>query len=240
MRNLRFIFWLAVLIAYPCSMLAQSSGPTPPPPPTCSQSIAGQLYTNTGTSPATVYTCSYYNLTWQWVVNPSYGGVLYYPTLPSTCSGALPVFLSGWPTTTMYLCVSGFPEPLTGGGAVSSLTTTGTSGAATLASGVLNIPQYQGSLTLTTAGSSGPATLSGNTLNIPQYSGGGSMTWPSSPVTRSTPARLHGAQRISQTVELQSQHLSPYLSPPPAEMPEYLVWHRTLPIPRSGPASSTC
>jgi len=31
----------------------------------------------------------------------------------------------------------------------------------------------QGTLTLTTTGSSGPATLIGNTLNIPQYSGGG-------------------------------------------------------------------
>jgi trimeric autotransporter adhesin len=37
----------------------------------------------------------------------------------------------------------------------------------------------QGSLTLTTTGSSGAATLTGNTLNIPQYSGGGGgLTWP--------------------------------------------------------------
>jgi hypothetical protein len=36
----------------------------------------------------------------------------------------------------------------------------------------------QGSLSLTTTGSSGAATLSGSTLNIPQYAGGGSMTWP--------------------------------------------------------------
>ena len=41
--------------------------------------------------------------------------------------------------------------------------------------------QVVGGIILTTTGSSGPATLSGNTLNIPQYSGGGSMTWPSSP-----------------------------------------------------------
>jgi len=34
----------------------------------------------------------------------------------------------------------------------------------------------QGALTLTTTGSSGAATLSGNTLNIPQYSGGGSTS----------------------------------------------------------------
>lgn len=32
--------------------------------------------------------------------------------------------------------------------------------------------------TLTTTGSSGAATYSGNVLNIPQYAGGGSMTWP--------------------------------------------------------------
>ncbi len=60
-----------------------------------------------------------------------------------------------------------------GGGTTLSLTTTGTSGASTLAGSVLNIPIYQGQLTLTTTGTSGAATLSGTTLNIPQYSGGG-------------------------------------------------------------------
>jgi hypothetical protein len=60
-----------------------------------------------------------------------------------------------------------------GGGTTLSLTTTGTSGAATLAGSVLNIPVYQGQLTLTTTGTSGAATLSGDVLNIPQYSGGG-------------------------------------------------------------------
>jgi len=39
----------------------------------------------------------------------------------------------------------------------------------------LDTNTYQGSLTLTTTGTSGAATLVGNTLNIPQYSGGGSM-----------------------------------------------------------------
>ena len=100
---------LAVVLLFACCAFGQSSGPNPPPPPVCSSANAGAIYTNTGTSPATVYTCSYYNLAWQWVVNPSYGGVVYYPTLPSTCSGALPVFLSGWPDTKEYLCVSGFP-----------------------------------------------------------------------------------------------------------------------------------
>lgn len=60
-----------------------------------------------------------------------------------------------------------------GGGTTLSLTTTGTSGASTLAGSVLNIPVYQGQLTLTTTGTSGAATLSGDILNIPQYSGGG-------------------------------------------------------------------
>ena len=53
---------------------------------------------------------------------------------------------------------------------VVSLTTTGTSGAATFASNALNIPQYQGAITLTNTGTSGVATLVGNTLNIPNYS----------------------------------------------------------------------
>jgi hypothetical protein len=89
-------------------------------------------------------------------------------------------------------------------GTVTSLTTTGTSGASTLNSGVLNIPNYantQNSLTttgtgaatlvgtvlniptpvipftsLTTTGSSGAATLNSGVLNIPQYSGGGGFT----------------------------------------------------------------
>jgi hypothetical protein len=34
-----------------------TSGNTPPPPPVCGSTNAGALYTNTGTSPATVYTC---------------------------------------------------------------------------------------------------------------------------------------------------------------------------------------
>jgi len=102
----------AVMLLATASSFAQSSGSTPPPPPYCTSANAGALYTNTGTSPATVYTCSYYNLVWQWVVNPSYGGLVLYPTVPSTCSGALPVFLAGWPTNTqMYVCVNGVPVP---------------------------------------------------------------------------------------------------------------------------------
>lgn len=52
-----------------------------------------------------------------------------------------------------------------------SLTTLGTSGAATYnnISGVLNIPQYQGAISLTTTGTGGAASLAANTLNIPRY-----------------------------------------------------------------------
>jgi hypothetical protein len=64
------------------------------------------------------------------------------------------------------------------GGSTISLTTTGTSGAASLTGTVLNIPQYQCAITLTTTGSSGAATLNSCTLNIPQYAGSG-MVWPS-------------------------------------------------------------
>ena len=41
----------------------------------------------------------------------------------------------------------------------------------------LDTTSYQGALTLTTTGTSGAATLVGNTLNIPQYSGGSSYTF---------------------------------------------------------------
>jgi hypothetical protein len=54
-------------------------------------------------------------------------------------------------------------------GNFSSLTTTGNSGAATLVSKVLNIPQYQRALTVTTGGT-GVASLVGAQLNIPYES----------------------------------------------------------------------
>lgn len=57
-----------------------------------------------------------------------------------------------------------------------SLSTAGTSGAATLVSNTLTIPQYQGALSVTTTGTSGGATLSTNTLNIPQYQGAITLT----------------------------------------------------------------
>jgi hypothetical protein len=59
-------------------------------------------------------------------------------------------------------------EDSVGGGLVTSLTTTGDSGAATLVSGVLNIPEYTDTVTsLTTTGDSGAATLVSGVLNIP-------------------------------------------------------------------------
>ena len=112
MKRILTISILALAAIFAPAVHSQSSGTTVPPPPYCTSANAGALYTNTGTSPATVYTCSYYNLAWQWVVNPSYGGLVLYPTVPSTCSGALPVFLAGWPTNTqMYVCVNGVPVP---------------------------------------------------------------------------------------------------------------------------------
>ena len=54
-------------------------------------------------------------------------------------------------------------------GNVSQITTTGNSGAATLVSKVLNIPQYQRALTVTTGGT-GVASLVGAQLNIPYES----------------------------------------------------------------------
>jgi hypothetical protein len=64
--------------------------------------------------------------------------------------------------------------PGAGGGASSpfqSLTTAGSSGAATLSGGVLNIPQYASGAfsSLTTTGTSGASTLSSGVLNVPNY-----------------------------------------------------------------------
>jgi hypothetical protein len=68
-----------------------------------------------------------------------------------------------------------------GGQGALTLTTTGTSGAATLISNVLNIPQYQGVISLASIGSSpnaNGATLSSNTLTLQPASGsfGGVVT----------------------------------------------------------------
>jgi hypothetical protein len=60
-----------------------------------------------------------------------------------------------------------------------TLTVLGTSGAATLSAGTLNIPIYQGQLTFTTTGSNcGLATFVGNTLNIPPCTPASGMVYP--------------------------------------------------------------
>ncbi len=63
---------------------------------------------------------------------------------------------------------------------ITAITTNNSSGVATLANNVLNIPDYSGSsITLTTTGTTGPATLAGGVLNVPNYSsnpGGGTVT----------------------------------------------------------------
>lgn len=87
-------------------------------------------------------------------------------TSPTTARTSILSLTTSGTTGAATLTGTTLNVPQYAAGAVSSLTTTGTTGAATLTSGVLNIPQYQGHLTLTTTGS-GASTLSGNTLNIP-------------------------------------------------------------------------
>lgn len=125
MKKLLFLFGVLILAA---SAQAQSSGSTAPPPPVCSASNAGTVYTQTSTTPNTVYTCSYYNLQYQWIVNPSYGGLVYYPTVPTTCSGALPMFVAGYPATTVYVCVQGKPTAVAGSATLQVATTPITGG----------------------------------------------------------------------------------------------------------------
>jgi hypothetical protein len=81
------------------------------------------------------------------------------PTISITQATAL---VDGYLDSADFATFSAKQDPIT-------LTTTGTTGAATFIANILNIPQYQGSLTLTTTGSSGAATLIANTLNIPTY-----------------------------------------------------------------------
>lgn len=94
---------------------------------------------------------------------------------PITAQGTLAITLNG--ARTEYIDGLGnlrsFPTiPI-----AITLTTIGTTGAASLSAvGVLNIPTPD-AITLTTTGTSGASTLTGNVLNIPNYaSGGGGVT----------------------------------------------------------------
>lgn len=64
------------------------------------------------------------------------------------------------------------------GASALSLTTTGSSGPATLSGGILNVPNYAGGTfsSLTTTGSSGAATLVAGVLNVPNYSVSATMS----------------------------------------------------------------
>jgi hypothetical protein len=111
------------------------------------------------------------------------GGDLAGSTYPNPVVASLQgVVISGTPSSAQVLTATSptaahWAAP-TGGGAVTSLTTTG-SGAATLSSGVLNVPTPPTATfsSLTTTGTSGAATLASGVLNIPQYSGGGGGTY---------------------------------------------------------------
>jgi hypothetical protein len=107
------------------------------------------------------------------------GGDLAGSTYPNPVVASLQgVVISGTPSSAQVLTATSptaahWAAP-TGGGAVTSLTTTG-SGAATLSSGVLNVPTPPTATfnSLTTTGTSGAATLASGVLNIPNYATGG-------------------------------------------------------------------
>ena len=83
-------------------------------------------------------------------------------TTPSISIGNASGAATGVLTATDWTTFNGKQDSIT-------LTTTGSSGAATLVGSTLNIPEYQEAITLTTTGTSGAATFSAGTLNIPQY-----------------------------------------------------------------------
>ena len=104
-----------------------------------------------------------------------------------------------------------------GGGIVTSLTTTGDSGASTLVGGVLNVPEYADTVTsLTTTGDSGDeATLVAGVLNIPTPSvyplvwsaqlyqaGTGNPVPQARAVTTLTTSKLEGGTRVVQFTRL--------------------------------------
>ena len=175
-RILGVLFVIAVMLLCVCSAFSQTSGNTPPPPPVCGSTNAGAIYTDTGTTPPTVYTCSYYNLEWQWNVNPIYGGLVYESSVPGTCSGALPVYVAGWPNTEVYVCENGIPEPIPSPGE-----TVGVSGSITNG----NCASWSSSNSITDAGfpcgSSSGTVSSGTAGQLAVYTGTTTVAGTSSP-----------------------------------------------------------
>ena len=94
---------------------------------------------------------------------------------PITAQGTLAITLNG--ARTEYIDGLGNLRTFPTIPVAITLTTIGTTGAASLSgAGVLNIPTPD-AITLTTTGTSGASTLTGNVLNIPNYaSGGGGVT----------------------------------------------------------------
>ena len=94
---------------------------------------------------------------------------------PITAQGTLAITLNG--ARTEYIDGLGDLRTFPTIPVAITLTTIGTTGAASLSgAGVLNIPTPD-AITLTTTGTSGASTLTGNVLNIPNYaSGGGGVT----------------------------------------------------------------
>ena len=179
-RILGVLFVIAVMLLCVCSAFSQTSGNTPPPPPVCGSTNAGAIYTDTGTTPPTVYTCSYYNLEWQWNVNPIYGGLVYESSVPGTCSGALPVYVAGWPNTEVYVCENGIPEPIPSPGE-----TVGVSGSITNG----NCASWSSSNSITDAGfpcgSSSGTVSSGTAGQLAVYTGTTTVAGTSSPMMAS-------------------------------------------------------
>ena len=91
-----------------------------------------------------------------------------------------------------------------GSGVVTNLTTTGTSGLATLSSGILNIPNYSNIInSLSTSGSSGAATLIAGVLNIPIYGNGDTYSLTAGvKVNTSVPLNLDAAAGADTSVKL--------------------------------------
>jgi len=122
-------------------------------------SIAGQNITINATSTLGTVTS----------VAATFGGNAFALTgSPITGAGTLAITPSG--SVAQYVNGGGNLATLASIPTNIALSTTGTSGVATLTGNALNIPNYSGVIAqITTAGTTGAATLVGSTLNIPNY-----------------------------------------------------------------------